>query len=125
MQRTLLVGPAALRSPGVPTPAAARSLWGPGCVHSPHLSELPSRPRSSCEDPSNKGKSQAVMSRKWAPYPLANREMIMTGPKDSSRAMNMWSSTSVKTVGSKKKPLVETEEFMTLWVAFLPQAHES
>ena len=28
----------------------------------------------------------------------------MTGPKDSSRAMNMWSCTSVKTVGSKKKP---------------------
>ena len=27
------------------------------------------------------------------------------GPKDSSRAMNMWSSTSVKTVGSKKKPV--------------------
>lgn len=28
----------------------------------------------------------------------------MMGPKDSSRAMNMWSCTSVKTVGSKKKP---------------------
>lgn len=37
-------------------------------------------------------------------YPLLNLEMIMTGPKDSSLATNMWSSTLVNTVGSKKNP---------------------
>lgn len=35
----------------------------------------------------------------WITYPSANREMIMMGPKDSSLAMYMWSSTSVKMVG--------------------------
>ena len=54
-------------------------------------------------------KNQALERYKQIPYPLANREMIMTGPKDSSLAMNMWSSTSMKTVGSKKKPVGETE----------------
>ncbi len=37
-------------------------------------------------------------------HPSVNLEIIITGPKDSSCAMNMWSSTSVKTVGSRKKP---------------------
>lgn len=37
----------------------------------------------------------------------------MTGPKDSSLAMNMWSSTSVKTVGSKKNPAREMETHCT------------
>lgn len=36
----------------------------------------------------------------------------MTGPKDSSLAMNMWSSTSVNTVGSMKKP----EENLSYWL---------
>lgn len=36
--------------------------------------------------------------------PLLNLERIMTGPNDSSIAMNMWSWTSVKMVGSKKNP---------------------
>ncbi len=37
-------------------------------------------------------------------YPSLNLDTTMTGPKDSSLAMNMWSSTSVNTVGSIKKP---------------------
>ena len=32
----------------------------------------------------------------------------MTGPNDSSLAMNMWSSTSVNTVGSRKNPTIDT-----------------
>lgn len=35
-------------------------------------------------------------------YPSLNFDTTMTGPKDSSFAMNMWSSTSVNTVGSIK-----------------------
>lgn len=37
-------------------------------------------------------------------YPFLNLEMTITGPKDSSWAMYIWSSTSVNTVGSMKKP---------------------
>ena len=39
-------------------------------------------------------------------YPFSNVEMIMIGPKDSSLARNMLSSTLVKMVGSIKKPLL-------------------
>lgn len=37
-------------------------------------------------------------------YPFSKMEMIMTGPKDSSCAIIMWSSTCVKIVGSMKNP---------------------
>lgn len=37
-------------------------------------------------------------------YPFLNLEMTITGPKDSSWAIYIWSSTSVNTVGSMKKP---------------------
>lgn len=42
-------------------------------------------------------------------YPPLKLEMIMTGPKDSSFAMYMWSSTLVNTVGSKKNPALRTK----------------
>lgn len=37
-------------------------------------------------------------------YPSLNLDTTMMGPKDSSLAMNMWSSTSVNSVGSMKNP---------------------
>ena len=37
-------------------------------------------------------------------YLFSKMEMIMTGPKDSSCAIIMWSSTCVKIVGSMKNP---------------------
>lgn len=45
-------------------------------------------------------------------HPSLNLDTTMTGPKDSSLAMNMWSSTSVNTVGSMKKP----EENLSYWL---------
>lgn len=53
-------------------------------------------------------------------YPLLNFETIMTGPKDSSRAMNMWSCTSVNTVGSKKNP-ADTTSRDIMWADHGPQ----
>ena len=37
-------------------------------------------------------------------HPFSKMEIIMTGPKDSSLAIIMWSSTLVKMVGSIKNP---------------------
>lgn len=48
--------------------------------------------------------SRAASRARLATYPSWNLDTTITGPKDSSLAMNMWSSTSVKTVGSMKKP---------------------
>ena len=39
-----------------------------------------------------------------ATHPCLNLDTTITGPKDSSLAMNMWSSTPVNTVGSMKNP---------------------
>lgn len=47
-------------------------------------------------------------------YPSLNLDTTMTGPKDSSLAMNMWSSTSVNTVGSIKKPEGRRPPIITL-----------
>ena len=44
-------------------------------------------------------------SGKKCAYPSSNLETIITGPKDSSFAMNISSFTSVNTVGSKKYPI--------------------
>lgn len=44
----------------------------------------------------------------------------MMGPKDSSLAMNMWSSTSVKTVGSKKKPEGRDNDPVCGWAVLSP-----
>ena len=55
-----------------------------------------------------------IIHAAFSPHPSSNVEMIMTGPKDSSFAMNILSSTSVKMVGSIKNP--EQKEHMNTFV---------
>lgn len=61
-------------------------------------------------------------------YPSLNLDTTMTGPNDSSLAMNMWSSTSVKTVGSMKNPAqkcIYTERtFLSIYVLFYIQENK-
>lgn len=40
--------------------------------------------------------------------------MTITGPKDSSLAIYIWSSTSVNTVGSMKKPKEKIEQHLSM-----------
>ena len=51
----------------------------------------------------NKGERE-IIDNIGGMYPFSKMEMIMTGPKDSSCAIIMWSSTCVKIVGSMKNP---------------------
>ena len=66
--------------------------------------------------------SLLVIAKCFLTHFHAKMEMTITGPNDSSLAMNMWSSTFVKMVGSMKNPKMNRN--MTLYKLHLSQTRD-